>query len=104
MLLMKGYIMQVNDILVSKWGYEQTNIDFYKVIKVTNKMVTIQKLDTIELNDETMSCWKMPLDKVKEKSFRRKIHNFNSEEFIYINSYSIAKKWNCKKERCTSYS
>ena len=95
--------MKVNDILVAKWGYEQTNVDFYKVIKITKTMATLQKLDSIELNDEDMAGWKIPLDKVKGQPFRRKIHTFNNDEFIYINSYSIATKWNQKKQRYTSY-
>lgn len=96
--------MQVNDILVSKWGYEQTNVDFYKVIKVTRTMATLQELEIIESNDEDMSGWKMPIDKTKGQPFRRKIHTFNNEEFIYINSYSIANIWNKAKQRYTSYS
>jgi hypothetical protein len=32
----------VGDILVSSWGYDQTNIDYYKVIAVTAKGVRMQ--------------------------------------------------------------
>lgn len=95
--------MKVNDILVSRWGYEQTNINFYKVIKVTKTMATIQELDIIELNDEDMAGLQMPLDKVKGMPFCRKIHTFNDEEFICIDKYIKAKKWNKKKQRYTSY-
>jgi len=95
--------MQVNDILVSHWGYEQTNIDFYKVLKVTPSTVIVQELEKIEHNDEDMSGWVMPIDKLKGKPIRRKIHTFNNEKFIYITSYSIAQKWDKKKQRYTSY-
>lgn len=94
--------MKVNDILVSKWGYEQTNVNFYKVIKVTKTMATIQELDIIELRED-MTGWEMPIDKVKGQPFRRKIHTLNDEEFIYIEKYSRARKWNKKKQRYTSY-
>lgn len=96
--------MKVNDILVSHWGYEQTNVNFYKVTKVTKTMLTIQELDVIELDNEDMTGWEMPIDKVKGKPFRRKIHTSNGKEFVYINNYSIAKKWNKNRERYTSYS
>ena len=33
--------MKQGDILVSSWGYEQTNVDFYEVVKVTAKTVTL---------------------------------------------------------------
>ena len=32
---------QVGDLLYSSWGYEQTNIDFFKVVAVKNKTITI---------------------------------------------------------------
>lgn len=35
--------VQVGDFFVSSWGYDQTNIDFYKVVGVTPKGVKIQK-------------------------------------------------------------
>jgi len=36
-------IPQVGDFLVSSWGYDQTNIDFYKVVGVTAKSVKLQQ-------------------------------------------------------------
>ena len=36
--------MKLGDILVAKFGYNCTLVDFYKVIKKTPKMVTIQKI------------------------------------------------------------
>lgn len=33
--------MKQDDIFVSSWGYEQTNVDFYEVVKVTAKTVTL---------------------------------------------------------------
>lgn len=36
---------KVGDILVSSWGYDQTNVDFYQVIKVpSGKSIVIQKV------------------------------------------------------------
>ena len=35
---------KVGDILYSSWGYDQTNIDFYKVVKVSEFSVWIQEL------------------------------------------------------------
>lgn len=37
---------QVGDILYSSWGYEQTNIDFYKVVKVSEFSVWIQQVNS----------------------------------------------------------
>lgn len=37
-------VPKVGDILSSSWGYDQTNVDFYKVVKTTEFSVWIQKL------------------------------------------------------------
>lgn len=37
---------KVGDILYSSWGYDQTNIEFFKVVKVSEFSVWIQKLGT----------------------------------------------------------
>ena len=33
--------MKQGDVFVSSWGYEQTNVDFYEVVKVTAKTVML---------------------------------------------------------------
>jgi hypothetical protein len=35
---------KVGDILYSSWGYDQTNIDFYKVVRVSKSSVWIQQI------------------------------------------------------------
>ncbi len=35
---------KVDDVLVSSWGYEQTNIDFYQVVGVGEKSIKIRKI------------------------------------------------------------
>lgn len=94
--------MKVNDILVSKWGYEQTNVDFYKILKVTKATVIVQELEKIEKNDD-MSGLAMPIDKVKGQPFRRKIHIFNNEKYIHIDNNCLAEKWKYTPERFTNY-
>jgi hypothetical protein len=37
--------LQVGDILVSSWGYDQTNINFYEVVGVTSKQVALRKVE-----------------------------------------------------------
>ncbi len=39
--------VKVGDIFYSSWGYDQTNIDFYKVAAVKNQTVTLRKLNDI---------------------------------------------------------
>lgn len=34
----------VGDVLVASWGWEQTNIDFYEVVKVSGSFVTVREI------------------------------------------------------------
>jgi len=38
---------KVGDIYVCSWGYEQTNIDYYQVVRVLPKSVVVQSIDSI---------------------------------------------------------
>lgn len=35
---------EVGDILYNSWGYDQTNIDFYQVVKVLNRQVILKEI------------------------------------------------------------
>ena len=37
-------VVNVGDIFVCSWGYDQTNIDYYKVLEVKNKSVVISAI------------------------------------------------------------
>lgn len=37
-------VFKVGDIIQSSWGWEQTNVDFYEVIAVAPKTVTLQEI------------------------------------------------------------
>lgn len=57
-----GHGLKVGDILVSSWGYDQTNIDFYQVQKVTPKGVVIQAIQKEVVGDQGKPSEKvMPL-------------------------------------------
>jgi hypothetical protein len=41
---------KVGDILYSSWGYDQTNIEFFKVVKVSEFSVWIQEVGAARLS------------------------------------------------------
>lgn len=96
--------MKVNDILVSKWGYEQTNITFYQVVKVTMKTATIRKISTRQSdNFHMMTGLCVPMrDQFIGEPIRRKIQHLNGEQ-IFITEYEIARPWKGNLERYTTY-
>ena len=38
--------VKVGDIFYTSWGYEQTNIDFFEVVAVTEKMATVKPIQS----------------------------------------------------------
>ena len=46
---------QTGDILQSSWGYDQTNVDHYQVVKVIGKMVDIQEIGSETVPGSTQS-------------------------------------------------
>lgn len=97
--------MKVNDILISKWGYEQTNVTFYQVVKVTTKMATIRKISKRQSENSRMStglCVPMR-DQFVSEPIRRKIQNLHGKQMIFITDYEIARPWQGNLERYTTY-
>ena len=96
--------IETNSILKSSWGYDQTNIDFYEVIKVKNDWATIQKIgqEIVENMPEYMGEKVIPaIDYKIGKPFRRKITTFSSGDYVGIHSYSAASVWEGKPETQT---
>lgn len=87
---------QVGDILVSSWGYDQTNIDYYQVIERTAKMATIQKICKEFLDSGYPSEDKViPLkDAFVGKPKKKKIGTYG----ITLSSYETASLWDGKPD------
>ena len=92
---------QVGDILVSSWGYDQTNIDYYQVIERTAKMATIQKICKEFLDSGYPSEDKViPLkDSFVGKPKKKKIGTYG----ITLSSYETASLWDGKPDYETAF-
>ena len=97
--------MKQGDILVSLWGYDQTNADFYKVVKATEKSVTLQQVESKQALDypTAMAGRATPTNVPVGKPFRRKIHRYDNEIYVKISSFEYAYPWDGKPERFTEY-
>lgn len=101
--------MEVGTILVSQWGYDQTNVDFYEVVKATKTMVYVQR---IEKKCEPVAwlqtdCTPIPGEYIGD-AIRRKVKNFRADgdprySFIEIESYEHAYVHDGRKVRETSW-
>jgi hypothetical protein len=54
--------VQVGDVLISKWGFEQTNNDYYQITNIKGKTITLRSIEHELLYDqETMTGKTIPL-------------------------------------------
>jgi len=92
----KPHTVKVDDILRCSWGHEQTNVDFYQVVKLpTKKSVQLRQLVTeIETTNPLDMCGLASTTKDNFKSegegFRAKIDGNNC---VTISSYQFARPW-----------
>lgn len=83
--------LEVGDVLVATWGYEQTNVDFYEVVRLIGaKSVGLRPIQRESHQDGDMTGHAVPLP-----------GEFAGEEFtarpapdgsVRLNSYSCARK------------
>jgi hypothetical protein len=78
-------------ILVSLWGFDQTNADFYIVTNVAGQFATVQEIVAPEKSTGCMQGVKFPTLPVITKGplIRRKMRG----AYISLNSYSGAFPW-----------
>ena len=109
--------INTGDFFVSSWGYDQTNITYYIVTKVTAKTVTLAEVynryisqdalarDCPSVSYDSYSDYALPTNEIKEraKPTRRKLKE--SEHWglmTNISSYSFARIWDGKPHRQTA--
>lgn len=101
---------KVNDILVCSWGYDQTNVDFYKVLKLSpsGKSITIQRINSQVKEDGFMCGTSVPavphtVSDYRGEPMTKRIKIMEDGYCVNISSYSTAFLWDGKPERCSWY-
>lgn len=112
--------VEVGDFFYSSWGYDQTNVDFYKVVGLTPKGVKIQKWSSKCVADNgpstsvvpgdgpatytdwsavtpEMDFWEQKEAKVEKDApvvtKRLSSYDGGTSAYISLTSYSSARKW-----------
>jgi hypothetical protein len=72
--LQKPHELAVGDILYASWGYEQTNINFYQVLKIPTEISAIvREVNTKSTMTSSMSGTKIPiLNDFKDQAEQRR--------------------------------
>jgi hypothetical protein len=102
-------IYEVGAILTDSWGYDQTNIDFYCIVKVSGSFVTLLPMKKISTNESSyMSRENMPGEiDFNEKPIRKKVKNWNgAAQGFSLRNYAgggWCRLWNGKPETSTHY-
>ena len=93
--------IKAGDILNSSWGYDQTNVDFYQVTRVTpsGKTVYVQKVGTRTVREDVATAYVVPDTNVIEGDvLRRRVNLVNYSDTpkvsIAIHSFEYAYPWN----------
>jgi hypothetical protein len=87
--------VEVGDIMVSMWGYDQTNVDYYEVVKLSGCMATLRPLKSVsvETGRDIGKCRPLPGDYKGTETLRRMVR----DGYCSIASYAGARKWNTEK-------
>lgn len=88
--LSKPHGLKVGDVLVSSWGYDQTNIDFYQVVALVGKRsVSLREIGREVLDTELMQGKCVPaVGDFKGDAFTKRIDQFNS---VRLSSFQYAR-------------
>ena len=90
---------KVGDVLVSTWGYDQTNADFYVVIKVGAKTVELAQASNVETpvpNSGGMYGEAVPNVEHLGPAFLKKVKQEVEGYSVKMHSYSSAYLWSGK--------
>jgi hypothetical protein len=90
--------LQPGQIMVSSWGYEQTNVDFYQVVSAPSScFVELQKIGSSISSDDacSMSGKATPESSTKiGETFRKKVTMESGSPSVKIDSHAFASVWN----------
>jgi len=91
---------RIGDIFVATWGYDQTNANFFQVVKVTSKSVSVRPIKSRRKEDPpgSMSGYAMPIKNSFTGSAKTKrIYYYDGREmFKASESMGSAEKWDGK--------
>ena len=109
--------VKVGDIFYASWGYDQTNIDYYQIVGVTEKGCYIRPIGAkrIHEKDEWGSDALMPakdhfidgydpfVKDPKKGAFKRTMRSSYSGVYLNMSSYANAYKWDGRVNYQTAF-
>ncbi|HHZ56492.1 MULTISPECIES: hypothetical protein [Xanthomonas] len=98
----RPHTLTVGAVLVSSYGYEQTNVDFYEVVAVQNRTVTLRELVQERQDTGNMSGTTIPVpgQYTKAEPLRKRVNPRNG---VKLSSSSYAHPWDGRPQYWSSY-
>lgn len=95
--------LQVGDIIYYSWGYDQTNVDFFQVIKTTAKSATIRPIKGKTIENGFMSGNTTAIKGAFDgDAITKRIKEHNGEQF-FVFDYGIGRLWDGRPVSCSWY-
>jgi len=88
-----AHALKQGDIMYSSWGYNQTNITFYRVTRATATTVMLERLRNRLVERMDVMDLVAPSDESNGEVGRRKVKRYDDEDYVEINSYKNAYPW-----------
>jgi hypothetical protein len=91
--------IQVGDIFVDSWGYDQTNVEFYKVTKKLKASIKVVQIGSKIVADHTSQLMVVP---VPDAVISEEITKVPQDGYLKTYSFSVARRWSGEPMRETA--
>lgn len=102
--------VKIGDIFYSSWGYDQTNVDFFQVVKKSKSMLTLREISGKHVpGSGGFMCSQVVAVEdafvIGSDPFRKQLQFWgeSNEPYISMNSYSSASLWDGESKYCSWY-
>lgn len=94
---------KLGDIISYSWGYDQTNVDFFEVVRVSASSVWIRQRNSSVIETGNMSGEAKPASGfASEEVLRKKIQIFNGRPILSM-KHGIGNLWSGESLRTSWY-
>ena len=103
-----SHALTAGSILVSSWGYEQTNVDFYMVTRTTKTSVYIRKIRSVVTvsggpSDSAVPCPDRTIYNDSAEPKRKKVQTYSDRPYVSLCTYASAYLWDGTPQRQTGW-
>ena len=85
--------VEVGDIFVYEWGYDQTNVNFFQVVKVSEKTVVVREIESEAVTEEGFMSDRCIARRDKFKSHKEPIRKVVQADSTLRFDYGTGRRW-----------